>query len=114
MYAIAPSPGIANRFSAYAFLIRAFSSAGVAPASAQSICASIAGRTVRDAGGLKQCGALVCVFQNAGSPGAAANDRITRQVNPFGVSTRTVAFSEIADGAAVRASATSAARSAIR
>jgi hypothetical protein len=32
---------------------------------------------------LKQCGALMWVFQNPGSSGAAANDRITTQVNPF-------------------------------
>src|SRR5258706_13641804 len=83
MYVIAPAAGIVNRFSAYAFFIRAFSSAGVAPASAQLICARIAGRTVRAAGGLKQCGPLAFGFQNCGSPGAGANDRVTMHVESF-------------------------------
>src|SRR6185503_4542037 len=124
MYVIEPFSGVTNSCVAYARSNCLMIWSGVMPAMTHSVCLSTVGRTVRDAGGLKQCGASSLVFQRSGAVSGSDRDRTTRHVNPFvpltasvnPVRPRTmiVAESEIHFGAAVRASAISAARSGIR
>ncbi len=124
MYAIAPGAGFANAPPVYSRRVRASISAGYAPARIHSARLSMTGSTVRAAGGLKQCGARTRGFQKPGSFTLPENERSTTHVKPLvpraastkpvRVITSTAAESETSGGAAVLASATSAARSAIR
>src|SRR5690348_318010 len=124
MYAIAPGAGDGNSWVAYPCSIRAPIAARLWPASTNSVCFNMAGRTVLAAAELKQCGARTCGSQKSGSFNGPPNERNTAQVKPLlpcapstkpvRRSTSTVAESEMALGAALRASATSAAPSAMR
>src|SRR5215470_866856 len=89
MYAIAPGAGGGNWCTAYARRARTAASAGGVPLSSQSTLASISGRTVRAAGGLKQIGDRTRGFQKPGSFMKAESftlpekERRTRQAKPF-------------------------------
>src|SRR5260370_1292855 len=94
------------------------------PANANSFLFRTIGTMDRTAGGLKQAGPRDLGVQNRGSLKAAVNDRSTKHTQPFfpslavskpcRVSTRTVASADIEGGAALRANAISALRSAMR
>src|SRR6202035_473117 len=94
------------------------------PANASSFLFKTIGTMDRAAGGLKQAGPRDLGVQNLGSSKPAVHDRSTRHTQPFfpgtavskpwRVSTRTVASADIEGGAALRANAISALRSAMR
>src|SRR5215469_2640602 len=99
-------------------------SAFVLPANTISVLLRVVGKTDRAAGGLKQIGPRTLGFQNSGASEGDIQPRSTTHTNPFlpstavsypfFPSTRTVALCEIDSGAALRAKAISAFRSAIR
>src|ERR1700747_2744197 len=94
------------------------------PANTNSVLLNVSGRMDRTAGGLKQIGPRIFGFQNSGKSNGDIHDRSTRQAKPFlpltavsyprRPSTMTSASVEIDGGAALRAIAISAFRSAIR
>src|SRR5258708_4575445 len=94
------------------------------PANASSFLFKMMGKMDRTAGGLKQPGPRDLGVQNLGSWKLAVHDRSTKHTQPFfpslavskpcRVSTRTLASADIEGGAALRANATSALRSAMR
>src|SRR6478735_384252 len=121
MYAIAPFAGIWKVWDLKARSERATTSLCATPASTHLETSMNWCRIEVVAAALKQCGARTRGFHLAGSVYGIANSRITAQVKPLfpfatstypvGVRKRTVAESLTCFGAAVRASATSAARS---
>src|SRR5450432_3704523 len=123
MYASAPTAGIGNSWDAKARCVRVAISLLLTPAISHPVRFSISFRYVVDAARFRHAGPSVAGVQKFGSVSEPSKERNTRQVNPLvpgaawtkpvRVSTSTSAESEILAGAAVRASATSALRSAI-
>src|SRR5215469_6930443 len=121
---MAPGSSAGSSPLANAVLLPAMISACVLPARAISVRLYVVGKTDRAAGGLKQIGPRTLGFQNSGASGGDIQPRSTTHTNPFlpatAVSypccpkTKTVASCEMDSGAALRAKAISAFRSAIR
>src|SRR5262249_47156446 len=120
----APGSGALKSWLATAALVRLIICCLVAPAKTHSLRLRYWGSSVRAAGGLKQFGARSLGFQNSGSSKPAAHERSTKQTKPFFPftavsyprlpSTSTRASPEMDGGEALRASAISSSRLAMR
>src|SRR5208283_2796475 len=124
MYDIEPTSGGPNSFFAIDAFMRARIASFDSPASASSVNLNSTGSAERTAGAFRHTGPRIFGFQYPGSSKPLVQDRSTKQTNPFlpvtavwypwRVSTMTVASLDIVGGAALRASAISASRSAMR
>src|SRR5262249_40827 len=124
MYDIEPISGGPNSFFAMDSFMRARTASFDRAASASSFNRYMTGNTERAAGAFMHSGPRFFGFQNSGSVKGLVHARPTMHTNPFlpstavwkpwRVSTRMVASFEIAAGAALRATAISPSRSAMR